>query len=116
MLIMKTLIQKLLVGAAMVGTTTLAQAQFSYTDNGDGTCTITGYTGPPPRGAVSIPDSINGLIVISIGDYAFEYESSLTSVTIPDSVASIGNHAFGYCGSLTNVTMGYGVTDIGSGA
>ncbi|MBO5814086.1 MAG: leucine-rich repeat domain-containing protein, partial [Alistipes sp.] len=34
--------------------------------------------------------------------YAFNSCSSLTSVTIPDSVTSIGNYAFAYCSSLTS--------------
>ena len=38
--------------------------------------------------------------VTSIGDYAFLYCGTLTSVTIPDSVTSIGNGAFANCGSL----------------
>src|SRR6266699_3068546 len=111
---MKTRIQKLLVGAALVGAATLVQAQFNYADNGDGTCTITGYTGP--GGAVSIPNSINGLSVVSIGDWAFFDSISLTSVSIPASVASIGNYAFQGCSSLTSVTIPASVTSIGGNA
>src|SRR5437762_2403510 len=107
---MKTRIQKLLVGAALVGAATLVQAQFPYSDNGNGTCTITGYTGP--GGTVTIPNSINGLSVVSIGYSAFAH-SSLTSVTIPNSVTSIGNSAFATCRSLTNVTIPASVTSIG---
>ena len=44
------------------------QAQFTYTNN-NGAITITGYTGP--GGDVTIPDTISGLPVTSIGDYAF---------------------------------------------
>ena len=46
----------------------------------------------------SIPDSVT-----SIGDGAFLYCSSLTSVVIPDSVTSIGSSAFYGCSSLTSV-------------
>ena len=70
------------------------QVPFNYTTN-NGTITITGYTGP--GGAVTIPDTINGLPVTSIGDYAFCNCTSLTSVTIPNSVTSIGDEAFSYC-------------------
>src|SRR6266699_5149296 len=100
---MKTRIQKLLVGAALVGAATLVQTLFAYTDNGNGTCTITGYTGP--GGAVTIPNSIAGLSATSIGDRAFYNKTSLTSVTIPASVTSIGGLAFETCYSLTNVTI-----------
>lgn len=110
---MKTRIQKLLVGAALVGAATLVQAQFAYTDNGNGTCTITGYTGP--GGAVSIPNSINGLIVVSIGNSALR-DNNLTGVTMPASVTNIGVFAFYDCSSLTNVTIGSGVSSIGDGA
>ena len=51
--------------------------------------------------------------VISIGDAAFYYCRSLTSLTIPSSVTSIGDNAFEYCTSLASVTLGSGVTSIG---
>ena len=61
--------------------------------------------------SVTIPNSIT-----SIGNGAFRNCSSLTSVTIPNSVMSIGNYAFGGCSSLRSVTIGNSVTSIGNGA
>ena len=59
--------------------------------------------------SITIPDSVT-----SIGYYAFFYCSSLTSITISDSVTSIGNYAFFYCRSLTSITIPDSVTSIGS--
>ena len=61
--------------------------------------------------SVTIPDSVT-----TIGDWVFYECSSLTSVTIPDSVTTIGEYAFYYCRSLTSVTIPDSVTTIGAGA
>ena len=59
----------------------------------------------------SIPDSVT-----SIGGYAFDGCTSLTSITIPDSVTSIGFWAFIDCVSLTSITIPDNVTRICYGA
>ena len=57
-----------------------------------------------------------GDCVTSIGNRAFWYCSSLSSITLPDSVTSIGNTAFQDCTSLTSITIPSGVTRIGDSA
>ncbi len=54
--------------------------------------------------------------VTSIGNYAFETCSGLTSVTIGNSVTSIGRDAFSCCWGITSVTIPNSVTSIGNGA
>ena len=62
-------------------------------------------------GSYTIPNSVT-----NIGDYAFCYCTSLTSVTIGNSVTSIGGWAFYSCTSLTGATIPNSVTSIGDGA
>ena len=88
---------------------------YDFSDNG--ATVVSGYN---YSGEVTIPSIVtyNGMTysVTSIGDFAFDYCSSLTSVTIPNSVTSIGNYAFYGCSSLTSVTIGNSVTSIGEAA
>lgn len=51
----------------------------------------------------NIPNTINGVKVTSIGNYAFKDCTGLTSITIPDSVTSIGSSAFYGCSSLASI-------------
>ena len=62
--------------------------------------------------SVTIPDSVNG----SIGSSAFEGCSRLTSVTIGNSVTQIKESAFSGCNSLKSVTIGNSVKSIGAEA
>ena len=52
----------------------------------------------------------------SIGDMAFGWRDSLTSVTIPNSVTSIGISTFSSCFSLTSVTIPNSVKSLGNSA
>ena len=78
----------------------LSQAAYTTTN---GVITITGYAGP--GGRLTIPSTINGLPVTSIGSSAFSDCTSLTNVTIPSSVTNIGEAAFGGCTGLMAITV-----------
>ena len=84
--------------------TSIAYASdFEIEKNADMTCAIVGYKGKDA--VVDIPTSIAGYTVTTIGDYAFGWCDSLTSITIPDSVTTIGDSAFSGCSDLANITV-----------
>ena len=66
-----------------------------------------------PWGGFVVKRIIIGDGVTTIGEYAFSYCRSLTSVTIPNSVTEIGSSAFGNCSALTSVSIPNSVTTIG---
>ena len=88
-----------------------AASDFEYSISNN-ECTITGYTGSATE--VVIPDTIADAKVTKIGDDAFHECSSMTSITIPDSVTSIGNEAFCDCYNLTSISIPDEVTSIGA--
>ncbi|MBR2771195.1 MAG: leucine-rich repeat protein [Bacteroidales bacterium] len=79
---------------------------------------IHSYGSDSYSGDIVIPSSIkvNSKVygVTSIGEYAFQDCSGLTSITIPNSVTSIALGAFEGCTSLTSITIPEGVTAIGN--
>ena len=79
---------------------------------------VTRYVGSNTE--VEIPSSIelNGTSydVTGIGDSAFRYCSSLTSIVIPEGVTRIESDAFYFCSSLTSIVIPEGVTSIGNSA
>lgn len=65
------------------------------------TVTITKYTGT--ESTVILPSTISSWPVTKIGEDAFQDNTTITSVTIPDSVTEIGSNAFAGCTNLTSV-------------
>ncbi|HJB74949.1 MAG TPA: leucine-rich repeat domain-containing protein [Candidatus Eubacterium faecale] len=85
---------------------------FGYAVLEDGTVAIFDYTGSASE--LVIPSEFDGYTVTEIQGEVFEFCSSLTEVTVPDSVVSIGAWAFSSCENLTKVNIGSGVTNITS--
>ena len=85
---------------------------YSVSDN---QATITGYSGD--GGAVEIPAVVNEISVVKVGNgwppIFGSGNTTVTSVTIPDSVTSIGSDAFYNCTNVASITIGNSVTSIG---
>ena len=92
----------------------IVKEEFEYKVLKDGTAEITKYNGK--GGAVTIPSTIGGKKVTSIGDYVFNWCTSVESITIPKSVKSLGAGAFAFCEKLKSLTIPSSVTSIGMDA
>ncbi len=92
--------------------------KFRITSEADRTVAVFMYN--EASGHISIPSfAINGssrYFVTELAGSAFRDCSSLTSVSIPNSVTKIGNYAFNGCSSLTSVSIPNSVTQIGKDA
>lgn len=77
-----------------------ATATYEYYEM-DGYAAIVSYSGSDK--VLSIPSTLDGNIVVEIGEYAFADCSSLSQVTIPEGVIYVGNEAFINCKNLKKI-------------
>ncbi len=91
-----------------------ATYSLKYYVTDDSAICIAGIDGTD-RGALVIPDTIDGKSVTTIGESAFQHCDGFTgSLTIPNSVTTIGKKAFYLCDGFTgSLTIPNGVTTIG---
>ena len=95
----------------------IVEGQWTYiVENGGATITASTATG-----AVTIPSVLGGYAVKQVGNGGwppiFGYpNTSVTRITIPNSVTSIGAGAFPHCFALTTLTIPNSVTSIGDNA
>ena len=61
--------------------------------------------------SINIPNSVT-----NIGNWAFNFCSSLISINISNSVTNIGDWAFSFCSSLISINISNSVKNIGNGA
>ena len=86
---------------------------YSYTENGDGTVTITNYGGSEKE--LAIPDTLDGMNVTAIGYAAFAECQSLESVIIPETVSRLQDYAFSQCRSLKSAQLPESIVSLGRG-
>ena len=93
---------------------TYEHGDFSYRIYNDNTALISEYSGSDS--SVTIPEEIEGNKVVAIAPGAFAYNTSITSLSIPNTVEVIGDMAFDGCTSLANVKLSEKLWSIGPDA
>ena len=81
---------------------------YTYAVLGDGTVEIRSFTGQAEL--LVIPEKIGGKTVCAIGDFAFENQTRLRQVELPESLTKIGRGAFKGCSGLTQIRIPGAVT------
>jgi hypothetical protein len=76
----------------------------------NGEVTLTGYTGTNPE--LIIPTEIEGKPVTAIRDFAFENNTVITFVSLPNTLTQIGNSAFKGCKKLKDIAIPENVKEI----
>ena len=89
------------------------EESYSYTLYG-GNATIVSYLGNQTD--LVIPTTLEECPVTKIADHAFENNTAITSIVIPEGVSEIGWFAFGGCVALKEITLPVGVISIQYGA
>ena len=84
-------------GGSVCRAVTVTVPPFTWTEI-EGGARVTGYTGTDT--AVTVPGKLCGLTVIEIGEGAFQDNSFITSIDLPDTVRKIGANAFANCSAL----------------
>ena len=75
---------------------------------------ITGFAGEPKD--ITIPLTLGGYNVVSVGNRAFAGSPTLSTVSIPEGITSVAAEAFAACPQLTSVEIGSTVSYIGRSA
>lgn len=83
----------------------------NYVDLTDGGVRICGFN--QRKKNLEIPATLNGRPVTEIEEYAFQDETIIESVSLPDSLKSIGANAFDGCSKLRELTLPDSVEHIG---
>lgn len=84
-------------------TNAITSGDYQYELLSDGGVSILKYKGGSEQ--ITIPDEIDGKPVTSIGDRAFSYCKTLTSITIPKGITQIGENPFVGCKSLITIAV-----------
>ena len=64
------------------------------------------------EGLIEIPESVDGVEITKIGDYAFSRCTKITSVKLPETIKELGYGSFQDCSKLAEINLPEGLTSI----
>ena len=80
------------------------EGDYTYATNGLRQAVVVGFNAGY-QGALAIADTLGGLPVAGIDDYAFSDCAGITAITVPAGVSAIGEGAFEGCAALRTLTL-----------
>ena len=98
--------------AAIVASAESTEGNYSYDILEDGTARITKYNGSEEN--LTLPATLGGKKVTTVGENAFQFNRSIITLTVPDGYTTLESHAFFCCRSLDNVTLPNSLTYVGN--
>ena len=95
----------------------IASDEYIYDILSDGTAKLIKYKGNKQN--IIIPNSIDGYTVTRLGSYLYaeydEINTSIKSITIPETITRTDTSTFAYCEGITTITIPKTLTNIGEG-
>ena len=86
----------------MTVTDTFTVDDVTYKINNSTQVDVYSYSGS--ASSLTIPASVESFNVVKVGDSAFEGNTALTSIDLPDSITVIGKRAFANCTNLKSMS------------
>ena len=77
-----------------------------FSSNGDGTCIVSGVGTCTDTDIIVPGESPDGETMVSVGQYAFEFNEDIISITLPESVTYLDGSGFFSCDNLKQINMG----------
>lgn len=96
---------------AMAKVPPISDFEYELTEDMEGV-KITKYKGEALH--VLIPNEIEGMPVVELGDYSFS-SRKMETIIIPDTVKKIGRYVFNFCDKLKNIRLSKAITSIVEG-
>ena len=97
---------------AMAKVPPLSDFEYELTEDMEGV-KITKYKGEALH--VLIPNEIEGMPVVELGDYSFRDRKKTETVVMPSTIKKVGNDLFYFCKALKNVKLSSAITSIPDG-